>query len=189
MRRAAFFSASIFVLIVISGCASVPYQYGVDLEGSDVLGLRPDEPQIDRGNPHGFLDWVGHNIVSLPIKIILFNWDVANHDISKETEEILKQYLADNGLHNVKVHLNDYAPGGQWRRLVKNRSVGGFWRYTFGVLSVTIYTILPERFFAGLIGGDSYNPFTNTIHLYSDHPAVVLHEAAHAKDFADEEDK
>ena len=46
-----------------------------------------------------------------------------------------------------------------------------------------------ERFFAGLIGGDNYNPFTNTINIYSDHPAIALHEAAHAKDFASQKDK
>jgi hypothetical protein len=43
------------------------------------------------------------------------------------------------------------------------------------------YTILPGRVF----GGDNYNPFTNTISLYSDLPAVALHEGGHAKDFAE----
>jgi hypothetical protein len=39
--------------------------------------------------------------------------------------------------------------------------------------------ILPGR----LLGGDHYNPFTGTIHLYSDIPAVALHEGGDAKDF------
>ncbi len=34
------------------------------------------------------------------------------------------------------------------------------------------------------VGGDHYNPFTNTISLYSDIPAVAIHEGGHAKDFA-----
>ena len=189
MKKTVCFAASILVLATISGCASVPYEYGAGLEGSDVLKLAPDESQVERGNPHGFLDWIGHNIVSLPSKIVLLNWKVANHDISTETEEILKQYLVDNDLHNVKVRLNGYSPGGEWRRLARNRSVGGLWRFTFGAISVAYYTVIPGRFFAGLIGGDSYNPYTNTIHLYSDHPAIALHEAAHAKDFAGENDK
>ncbi|MFC1792609.1 hypothetical protein ACFL3Q_03370 [Planctomycetota bacterium] len=189
MKKAFYFAMSILVLAVIGGCVSAPYEYGAGLEGSDVLKLAPDEPQVERGNPHGFLDWIGHNIVSLPSKIMLLNWSVANHDISTETEEILKQYLADNDLNNVKVHLNDYAPGNEWRRLFRNKSVGGLWRYTLGTISVSFYTILPDRFFAGLTGGDSYNPYTNTIHLYSDHPAIALHEAGHAKDFAGEDDK
>jgi hypothetical protein len=34
------------------------------------------------------------------------------------------------------------------------------------------------------LGGDHYNPYTNTIHLFSDDPAIALHEAGHAVDFA-----
>ena len=194
MSRAICVAAYVLAVALVSGCnvfpaAAEPYEYGAALEGSDVLKLRPGEAQIDRGNPRGFLDWIGHNVVSLPSKIILWNWNVANHNISTETEDILKQYLADNDLRDVKVCLNDYSPGGEWRRLVKNRAVGGFWRFTLGAISVTYYTILPDRFFAGLTGGDSYNPYTNTIHLYSDHPAIALHEAGHAKDCAAQDDK
>ena len=46
---------------------------------------------------------------------------------------------------------------------------------------VITYTILPGRLF----GGDHYNPFTNTIHLYSGHASIALHEGAHAKDSAE----
>ncbi|HUP77185.1 MAG TPA: hypothetical protein VM260_01400 [Pirellula sp.] len=31
---------------------------------------------------------------------------------------------------------------------------------------------------------DHYNPYTGTIHLYGDVPAIAFHEAAHAKDFS-----
>ena len=41
--------------------------------------------------------------------------------------------------------------------------------------------LLPGRLFPW---GDYYNPFTNTVHLYSDHPAVALHEAGHVHDFS-----
>ena len=142
MKKAVYFAASILVLAVIGGCASAPYEYGSGLEGSDVLKLAPDVSQVERGNPHGFLDWIGHNIVSLPSKIILLNWSVANHNISTETEEILKQYLADNDLRNVKVHLNDYAPGDEWRRLARNKSVEGFWRFTLGAISVSFLSLI-----------------------------------------------
>ena len=49
------------------------------------------------------------------------------------------------------------------------------------------YTAFPERIFAAfpfIGGGDHYNPYTNTINIYSDHRAIVLHEGGHAKDFA-----
>ena len=35
-----------------------------------------------------------------------------------------------------------------------------------------------------LLGGDHYNPYTNTMHLYSDLPPVSIHEAGHALDFS-----
>jgi len=41
--------------------------------------------------------------------------------------------------------------------------------------------MLPGRLFPW---GDYFNPYTNTVHLYSDHPAVALHEAGHSHDFA-----
>lgn len=46
-------------------------------------------------------------------------------------------------------------------------------------MSVTFYTILPDRFF----GGDYYNPYTHTVNIYSDLPSVAIHEGGHAKDF------
>ncbi|MGD2062081.1 MAG: hypothetical protein PVF51_00710 [Nitrospirota bacterium] len=157
---------------------------GRRIESPDTLPLQPDEEQIERGRPSPVLDGLGHYVFSLPTKLLLWNWHVGDHEISPQTEARLAKYLADNDLRQVKVRLNEYAPGEEWRRLVHNRDVNGFWRYTVGALTVGLYTILPGRLFAGLLGGDHYNPYTNTIHLYSDHPAVALHEAAHAKDFA-----
>lgn len=167
-------------LFFFSGCSAVPYKYGSGFEKQDVLQLRAGEAQIERGRPNDFVDGLGHYFLSLPSKLLLWNWQVDNHDISGETEVALQQYLAVNGLANVKVRLNQYAPGGEWRRLVKNTGMPGFFRYTFGVLATSFYTILPGRAF----GGDHYNPYTNTINLYSDHSAIAMHEGGHAKDFA-----
>ncbi len=44
--------------------------------------------------------------------------------------------------------------------------------------------ILPERLFAGTFGGDHYDQYTNTIHIYSDLVPAVIHEGGHAKDFS-----
>ncbi|MFM8707814.1 MAG: hypothetical protein ACKOHK_06960, partial [Planctomycetia bacterium] len=102
-----------------------------------------------------------------------------NHDVSAETEEAIRCYLDDNDLDHVKVAINQYAPLDDWRRLKANKTVGWGYRYTFGALSVVGEAILPGRLF----GGDHYNPYTGTIHLYSDVPAIALHEGGHAKDF------
>ena len=185
MERALFYKREkiislILVLCLIAGCATIPYEYGEEIENELTYKLRDEEPQIERGRPVAFVDGLGHYVLSLPGKLILWNWKVDNHDISPETEEKLKQYLAENDLHNVKVRLNQYAPGAEYRRLFQNKAVGAGWRYTLGLITVTFYTILPGRAF----GGDNYNPYTNTINIYSYHPSIVIHEGGHSKDMA-----
>jgi len=174
------FSLLIILLVSLSACTAVPYQYVNNIEDQYTLKLREGEAQIERGRPNVFVDGLGHYLFSLPSKLILWDWRVDNHDISPEIEAQLATYLELNNLDNVKVRLNQYAPGGEWSRLVRNREVNGFWRYTLGVLGTTFYTILPGRVF----GGDHYNPYTNTINLYSGHASIALHEGAHAKDTA-----
>lgn len=172
--RVQLFSA--FLMLLTAGCAAVPYQYTSDLENRPIWR---DQPQIEVGRPNTFLDTLG-NVVSIPAKIILLNTKVDNHRISPKTVADLETFLEGNDLRNVKIRINQYAPGGEWIRLFRNRSVGLGWRVTLGVLTNVYYTILPGRVF----GGDHYNPFTNTVSLYSDHAAIALHEAGHAKDFA-----
>jgi hypothetical protein len=116
----------------------------------------------------------------LPTKIILWSWRIENHRVPPEVEAKLTQYLAENRLADVQVRLNQYSPGAEWKRLVRNRGVWPVWRYTLGGYSVVMYTVFPGRVF----GGDHFNPYTNTINLYSGHASIALHEAGHAKDFA-----
>ena len=168
------------VLVLGSGCATVPYDYGQNLKPAGYYEMPEYEEQVEVGRPSKALDTAGW-IWGIPSKIILWNSKVDNHDISDHTVDVIREYLATNGLSRVKVRVNQYRPGGEWSRLFKNRHTNPVWRYTLGVLSVTFYTALPGRFF----GGDNYNPFSNTINVYSDLPAVALHEGGHAKDFAE----
>lgn len=141
--------------------------------------LIDDQPQIQRGQPRPIIDRIGW-VFGIPGKIMLWDRRVDNHQIGPETEYVMSEYLARNGLSTVRVRLNQYRPLDDWRRLVRNDSVGAPWRYTFGALSVLGETVLPGRIF----GGDHYNPYTDTIHIYSDIPSIAIHEGAHAKDFA-----
>jgi hypothetical protein len=159
-------------------CAKAPYKPRGDVFPNPEPFV--DEPQISRGDPNTVADSLGHYLFSLPEKLVLWNWKMGNHDISPETEEAIRQYLQRNDLKEVKVRLNEYAPLSEFSRLTKNRGVGAGWRYTLGILSWLYYTILPGR----ILGGDAYNPYTNSIYLYSDLPAVGLHEGGHAKDIA-----
>lgn len=167
-------------LISTSGCASAPYSYGsaARYHTSPELAART-QVQIERGRPRKAIDTFGW-VWGIPSKILLWDRRVENHSIDGQTEAQLARYLNENELSTVKVRLNQYHPRDDWHRLVANKSVGAGWRYTVGVLSVAGEAIFPGRLF----GGDHYNPFTNTIHLYSNSPAIALHEAGHAKDFA-----
>lgn len=183
MKREAWRAAHVIGLIaagwLAAGCATTPYRYGQQLESVETLALRPNEPQIEYGRPNAVIDAIGW-ILGIPSKIILLDHRVDNHRISEETVEALRVYLHANSLTNVKVRVNQYAPGGEWSRLHRNKAVGAGWRYTFGTLSMLFYTLWPGRLF----GGDHYNPYSNTINLYSDHKAIAIHEGGHAKDFA-----
>jgi hypothetical protein len=173
--------AVIILTVVLNGCAHVPYSPGPGSVNPDNVKLREYESQIEIGRPHKLLDFAGSwlNPGSLIAKLLLWDTRVQDHTVSEETRLALQQYLIDNNLHDVKVRINQYSPGAEWSRLFRNRSVGGGWRYTLGILSVSLYTILPDRFF----GGDHYNPYTHTINIYSGHPAIAVHEGGHAKDF------
>lgn len=166
--------------LIFSGCATGQYHFGnadryrTSHELAAITG-----PHIERGKPHKGLDTFGW-IWGIPSRILLFDWRVENHRIDQQTEAAIASYLHQNQLDSVKVRLNQYHPGDDWKRLAANKSVGPGWRYTLGTMSVLGETLLPGRLF----GGDHYNPFTNTIHLYSGIPAIAVHEGGHAKDFA-----
>lgn len=176
--RTALLAATLIILSLTSGCASVPYHYGNE-DGYTPPISTTDELSIEQGQPNDFIDTLGW-VFGIPSKIILWDRRVNNHEISHDTREAIDSYLNKNELYGVKVRLNQYAPGDEFWRIVDNESVGMGWKYTVGMLSWLFYTILPQR----IIGGDNYNPFSNTINIYSDIPAVALHEGAHAKDLA-----
>lgn len=184
-----------------SGCFSLALAFGVaalaaadDARASDWLKPREirvdrfnvapelaeatQDSQIERGERRPVIDGLGW-VLGIPSKILLWDRRVNNHRVSAETEEALRRYLDDNDLDHVKVAINLYDPLDDWRRLQANKTVGWGYRYTLGALSVAGEAILPGR----LLGGDHYNPFTGTIYLYGDVPAIALQKGAHAKDF------
>lgn len=170
----------VLMMSSLSGCASSRYAFGKaeHYRTSPELASITTQ-QIERGRPHAVIDGFGW-VWGIPSKIILWDRRVENHRIDERTEAEIATYLADNQLSTVKVRLNQYRPLDDWNRLVANKAVGAGWRYTLGALSVAGEALFPGRLF----GGDHYNPFTNTIHIYSNVPAIAFHEGGHAKDFA-----
>ena len=161
-------------LICGNGCATVPYRYS---------RFHPSEEDaqsavvFDYGQPQKTLDSIAW-VTGIWSRILSLNSHVNNHDLTDETRAKLTAYLEENDLTDVLVRVNQYDPKGEWRRLRENRRVAAGWRYSAGLVSMAHYTLLPGRVF----GGDTYNPFTNTLYINSDVSAVVLHEAAYAKD-------
>jgi hypothetical protein len=163
-------------LLALSGCAKAPYRYS-QFHDAHSPNDAPSDVVIVRGTPNKTLDRIG-NIVGFPARILPLNSKINDHRIAPDTEQKLTDYMERNDLTDVTVFVNHYDPKDQWRRLRDNKLIGAGWRYTLGSISVIGYTVLPGRIF----GGDRYNPFTNSLYLNSDVPAVALREAAYAKD-------
>lgn len=132
---------------------------------------------VEYGSSRPILDRAGW-VLGVPRKILLWDSRADNHQVSEETVWRVAEYLSDQQLCDVKVRVNQYAPRDEWRRLVANPHVAPGWKYTVGVLKHVEYTLFPGRLF----GGDAYNPFTNSLYVYSDAPALPLAESAYAKD-------
>jgi hypothetical protein len=163
-------------LLCGSGCASTPYRFG-RFHPREPEGVALQPVVVEQGKPHKTLDRVGW-AVGIPGRILTLNRKTNNHRVTPETLDKLLVYLEQNDITDVYVAVNDYDPKGQWRRLRENDRIDPFWRYSVGTISWLGYTMFPYRVF----GGDEYNPFTNTLNLTSDVPALVLAEAAYAKD-------
>ncbi|MEI8210999.1 MAG: hypothetical protein WCI02_02535 [Planctomycetota bacterium] len=141
--------------------------------------LAANNVPTERGQPRPVIDTAGW-VFGIPSKILYWDRRVVNHSVSPETEAVLENYLEENDLKHVKVRINQYRPWDDMRRLTKNRTVAWPWRYSMGAASVLGETILPGR----LVGEDHYNPYTATLHIYSDVPSIALRHAARAKDFS-----
>lgn len=133
--------------------------------------------RVHAGRPRPVIDAIGC-LVGLPDKLLLWDRRAKNHDVGQRTVDDAVDYLCDRGLNDVAIRVNQYDPVGEWRRLVSNRRVAAPWRYTVGLLKQAKYIVWPGRLF----GRDEYNPYTNTLSLYSDMPSLALAEAAYAND-------
>jgi len=75
-----------------------------------------------------------------------------------------------NRLNSVLVRSNQYAPLDEFKRMVANDRIRPVWKSTFGTFNLLKYTLLPGR----LVGGDWYNPYSNSLHIYSDNPTIAI---------------
>jgi len=180
--------------VLCAACATAPetYERTEAYYVQTQMSFGENVEQIEVGRPVPLLDGLNHYVLSLPVKLLLLNWHVLDHELAPEDRALLEYYFELNQLTSVKVRHNQYAPVDELRRLIANREVGAPYRYTLGLVSWLQYTLIPDRLFAGVPvigGGDHFNPFSNTIHVYSSDLAILLHEAGHAKDYVRHESK
>lgn len=146
------------------------------------LGAAPDTPSplIERGVSFPPLDYLA-SLLAIPTKLILWDWRYCNHRISEEREAQLRDYIHRNKLYDVKFRLNQANPFDEMKRLFKNRGVG--LPYRIIALPFTFIYSATGRLLGGLLLSDYYDPFSHTVHIFSDDIAIILHEAGHSKDF------
>lgn len=159
--------------VSFSGCASIikqPYS-----------GTNPNNPQFERGISVPPLDMFGDLLSKLP-QLLFWDRRYGNHQITPRTEQKLEEFLTYYKIKDVRVRLNQWAPHKEIARLVKNPHIA--WPYKILYFPSTLITSSLARPFSGFLISDYYDPGSNTIHIFSDDPAIVLHEAGHALDFA-----
>lgn len=158
------------------GCASLGSRPAVEEHAAN-CAVPPSEIQVERGRPNRVVDGIGW-VVGIPSKVALWDRRADNHQVTPDTEERLVDYMRHQHLNSTLVRVNQYDPLGEWRRLTQNKRISPGWRYTFGSLMLVEYTLLPGR----ILGEDWYNPFTDTINVYSDLAPLSMAEAAYARD-------
>lgn len=174
------------VLLLCTGCVNGPRTFHASIRDLDRTVGCADDAEVQRptagievvqGNPNVVLDGLGW-AVGIPRRIVLWDRRVDNHRVQPETMAEVATYAKANDLDGLCVRVNQYAPIDEWKRLTKNDQISPGWRYTVGALSLVGYALLPGR----IIGVDNYNPYTNSVYVYSDVPALAMEAAAYAKD-------
>jgi hypothetical protein len=130
------------------------------------------------------LDGVGFRGISyignLPYKLILFSKDVGNYPREK-TQKYISSYVAESGLENVTVRIGHNRILKDTIKLFKDKKLKNI--SLLGRIFLGIPATLIGGLFSKLTRADYYNPFTRTAVIYSDVPAIAIHELAHAKDY------
>jgi len=120
-------------------------------------------------------------LVSLPRRLILFDYDISNGLNAEKTKSVLAKLENDTTLKNLTVRVNHNEPLYDTKRLFRDDMVkarnGGAARVLFGVGST-----LGAELFSELSRGDYYNPMTQSVCVYSNVESVAFHEMGHYRD-------
>ncbi|MEK6826933.1 MAG: hypothetical protein AABX99_00415 [Nanoarchaeota archaeon] len=140
--------------------------------GSNTLEYAFDDP-LSKG-----ISFIGN----LPYKLILLSKDVGNYP-RENTQKYISEYIADEKLENVTVRIGHNRVVKDTIRLFKDEKLKDI--SLLGKIFLGIPSTILGGIYSKFTRADYYNPFTRTAVIYSDVPAIAVHELAHAKDYQD----
>lgn len=119
-------------------------------------------------------------ILNIPSKVLLLSTKVGALP-REETQHYIQQYLQKSNLENTTVRVGHTRILRDLYRLVSDKKLKDI------SLAGRLLLGIPYTLIGGLISkltrSDMYNPFTKTANIYSDVPAIALHELGHAQDY------
>lgn len=133
---------------------------------------------ISLGQRLPFVDTLGR-VFSYANKLIFLNTRFEDHEPDPRVVQALHDFVDEHRLDGLHIRLNEYNPLDDLRRLLMNGRVNLLLRLFFGLPLWLATTLSVGRLF----GGDHYNPWSDTVHLFSSHMGIALHETGHALDF------
>ncbi len=135
------------------------------------LEIKKDDP-LSRG-----ISYVG----CLPTKLIFLSDKMGKYP-EKETQDYVKSYLSKAEFKGVKVRIGHSRVLKDTYRLFTDKNLKDI--SLAGRIFLGIPSTLIKGLYAKLTRSDHYNSFTKTAMIYSDIPAIALHELGHAEDFS-----
>ena len=135
---------------------------------------------------YGFDDTLSRGISyigNLPNKLWFLSNEMGNYPRQK-TQEYITNYVNESGLENTTVRVGHSAIFEDLKRLKESEDVkkmSPFSKFMYLAYAGTVTVIGGVA--CKLTRSDNYNPFTKTAVIYSNSPAIAIHELAHAKDY------
>lgn len=117
---------------------------------------------------------------NLPTKALFLSTKIGSYP-KQETQNYVKEYLRNSKLEDTTVRIGHSRILKDVLRLFSDKKLKK--TSLLGRILLGIPTTLYGGLIAKLTRADHYNPFTKTAVIYSDVPAIAMHELGHAKDY------
>ncbi len=120
---------------------------------------------------------------NLPLKALYLSLKIGSGP-KQETEDYIKNYVSTSGLQNTTVRINHTSTWKDVKRLFKDKRLKDI-PFVSRILIGVPLTLL-SGLYTKITRADYYNPMTRTVTVYSDVPAMALHELGHAKNMQED---